>query len=447
MMAVLFRLTVLLLLAAATPAFAAATKNGKFVNIEAVVSPGGITAWLVHDATIPIVSMRFAFRGGASLDPVGKEGLAKMTSTLIDEGAGDLDSQAFQRRLQDLSIRLHFGAGRDTFSGTLKTLTKNSDQAFDLLRMALSNPRFDAEPVSRLRSQFLSGLRRDQEDPDVIAARALSKMLYPNHPYGRPVDGTVETIGGITADDMRGFVSRRLARDNLYIGVVGDITATELGQRLDEIFGALPAKAAPFDIAEVNAKADGRTQVIDMAIPQSAIVFAQRGLKRNNPDFFTAYVLNHILGSGGFTSRLYDEIREKRGLAYSIGSYLYPMDHSALITGSGGTANGRVVETLSVLKDEWRKMSEHGVTAAELADAKTYLTGNYPLRFTSSGNIAAILVSVQVEALGLDYLERRNGLVEAVRLNQVNRLAKKLLDADSLTVVVVGQPKGLKSTP
>ena len=242
-------------------------------------------------------------------------------------------------------------------------------------------------------------------------------------------------------------MSRRLSRDNLYIGVVGDITADELKRRLDEIFGGLPEKASPFKVPDVEAKASGQTQVIKMDVPQSAIVFAQKGLKRDHPDFFTAFVLNHILGSGGFTSRLYDEIREKRGLAYSIGSYLYPLDHSALISGGGGTANGRVGETVSVLKGEWRKMAEHGVTEEELADAKTYLTGSYPLRFTSSGNIASILVGVQVEGLGMDYLEKRNSLVEAVDRRQVNELAKQLLDADSLTVVVVGQPEGLKNTP
>jgi len=441
-------LVVLVIFAVAVPAFAKAeSKTSKFVQIEQVVSPGGITAWLVNDPSIPVISLRLAFRGGASLDPIGKEGLAKMVSTLIDEGAGDLDSQTFQRTLQDQSISLRFGAGRDTFSGTLKTLSKNRDKAFDMLRLALNSPRFDAEPVSRLRSQLLSGLRRDQEDPDTIAGRTLSEMLFPNHPYGRPVEGTLDTIGTITADDLRGFVARRLAQDNLYVGVVGDISAQELGQRLDEIFATLPENAAPFVVDDVDPKVDGRTRVIDMAVPQSAIVFAQKGLKRNDPDFFPAYVLNHILGSGGFTSRLYDEIREKRGLAYSVGSYLYPLDHSALITGSSGTANERVAETLSVLKDEWRKMSEHGVTAAELSDAKTYLTGSYPLRFTSSGSIASILVSMQVQDLGMDYLERRNSLVEAVTLDQVNRLAKTLLDTDRLTVVVVGQPEGLKNSP
>ncbi|HER27235.1 MAG TPA: insulinase family protein, partial [Rhodospirillales bacterium] len=238
-MIVLARLIVLVLLNLAILATSAqAAKN--FVDIERVISPGGIEAWLVNDASVPVISFRFSFRGGASLDPVGKQGLAKMTSTLIDEGAGDLDSQAFQRRLQDLSIALRFHAGRDTFSGNMKTLSKNRDQAFDMVRLALTKPRFDDEPVSRLRAQLLSGLRRDQEDPDAIARKTLAEMLFPNHPYGRPVGGELKSISAITADDMRGFVARRLARDNLYVAVVGDISAAELAGQLDKIFAALP---------------------------------------------------------------------------------------------------------------------------------------------------------------------------------------------------------------
>jgi zinc protease len=184
-----------------------------------------------------------------------------------------------------------------------------------------------------------------------------------------------------------------------------------------------------------------------MAVPQSAIVFAQNGLKRIDPDFYKAYVLNHILGGGGFTSRLYNEIREKRGLAYSIGSYLNPSRHAGLLQGYGGTANKRVGETLKVLKKEWRLMANNGVEAKTLSDAKTYLIGSYPLRFTSSGNIAAILVSMQLEDLGIDFLDQRNSIISSISLEDVNTTAKKLLDPDNLVIVVVGTPEGVTSTP
>ena len=416
------------------------------VNVVRVVSPGGIEAWLVSDHLNPIINIRFAFDGGASLDPEGKSGLASMVSSLLDEGAGDLDSQSFQRRLEDLSITLRFDAGRDSFQGRLKTLSENREEAFRLLTLALTRPRFDDAPVQRIRSQILSGLRQDQEDPDSVAGKALARELFPDHPYGRPVGGTLESINAIVTGDLRQFASQRLALDNLKIGVVGDIKPEELARRLDDIFSGLPAKSTPSNVTEATPVFKGGIKVVQMDVPQSALTFAQKGLKRDDPDFYTAYVLNHMMGGGGFTSRLYDEIREKRGLAYSIGSYLYPLDHAGLIEGYGGTANARVGETIDVLKEEWRKMAEKGVDQNELDDAKTYLIGSFPLRLTSSGRLASTLVAMQRENLGLDYLSQRNGYIEAVTLDDVNTLAKKLLTPDDLVIVVVGAPEGVKST-
>jgi len=422
-------------------------KPGHTVNVIQVLSPGGIEAWLVSDHLNPIINMRFAFRGGAALDPEGKEGLANMVSGLLDEGAGDLDSQAFQRRLEDLSVVLRFDANRDTFQGRLKTLSNNKNAAFALLKSAIGQPRFDDEPVNRIRSQILAGLRRSSQDPDTVAGLTLAKELFPNHPYGRPVEGTPESVKAISKPDLKAFVRERLARDNLVIGVVGDIGPDELGRYLDQMFLSLPTSSRASNVKEAQPQTLGRTKVVEMAVPQSAIVFAQKGLKRDDPDFYKAYVLNHILGGGSFTSRLYNEIREKRGLAYSIGSYLYPTKRAGLLQGYGGTANKRVGKTLKILKNEWRRMANKGVDAKTLRDAKTYLIGSYPLRFTSSGNIAAILVSMQLEELGIDFLDQRNSLINSVSLNDVNATAKKLLDPDNLVIVVVGSPEGVTSTP
>lgn len=426
---------------------ARASENaGGGLNVVRVVSPGGIEAWLVSDHINPIINVRFAFRGGASLDPVGKEGLAKMVSALLDEGAGQLDSQAFQRRLEDLSVSLRFEAGRDTFRGSLQTLSENKDQAFDLLTAAINAPRFDDEPVNRIRGQILAGLRHDSQDPDTVAGLTMAKLIFPEHPYGRPVDGTAESITAVTGDDLKTFVAERMARDNLVIAVVGDIKPDELSRRLDEVFASLPARARSSAIKLARPQIDGTIKVVNMKVPQSAIVFAQNGPKRNDPDFYTVFVLNHILGGGGFTSRLYEEIREKRGLAYSIGSYLYPLEYGGLIQGYGGTANKSVGETLKLLKSEWQRMADQGVNEETLNDTKTYLTGSFPLRLTSSGSIASILMSIQLEGLGIDYLGRRNKYIEQVTLQDVNRLATSLLDPDNLVVVVVGDPDGVSST-
>ncbi|MHA1569052.1 MAG: M16 family metallopeptidase, partial [Alphaproteobacteria bacterium] len=410
--------------------------------IQRVVSPGGIEAWLIEDHSNPILSAQFIFRGGAALDPAGREGLAGMASGLLDEGAGDLDSMTFQRRLEDMSVGMSFSAGFDSFSGSLRTLTEFREAAFELLRMALTEPRFDGEPVERIRSQLLAGLAESAEEPNYIAGRTWWSAAYPDHPYGRPRGGTVETIKAIAAEDLRGFVRRRLARDNLVIGVVGDVSAKELARLLDRTFGGLPRKAAPWRVAEASPKTVGGVKIVRRQIPQSVVIFGQRGLKRDDPDFYTAYVMNYLLGGGSFSSRLYTEIREKRGLAYSVYSSLNPMRHSALILGSVGTQNSRVKQTVDLVRAEWRRMAEDGISESELDAAKTFLTGSFPLRFNSSRRIASMLAGIQIENLGIDYLERRNSFIESVTVQDIGRVGRKWLDADALTFVVVGNPDG-----
>ncbi|MCH8810021.1 MAG: insulinase family protein [Proteobacteria bacterium] len=427
-----------LLLAAASPAAA--------IEVQRVVSPGGIEAWLVEDHSNPIISLDMTFRGGAALDPVGKEGLANLVSGLIDEGAGDLDSQAFQGRLQDLSIGLSFSTGLDTFSGDLKTLTENRDTAFELLRLALNEARFDEEPIARIRSQILAGLARDSENPRVIVRRTLNKMLFPEHAYGRPVSGTTESVTGLTVKDLRRFTAERFARDVLVVGVVGDITAKDLARLLDETFLGLPATAAPVDLTDTTPSGKGGVVVVEKDLPQSVVVFGHEGIERADPDYYTAYVVNYILGGGGFSSRLYQEIREKRGLAYSVYTYLNPLDRAALVVGGVATQNERVSESLDLIRAEWRRMAEDGPSEEELRDAKIYLTGSFPLRFSSSGRISGMLIGMQLNYLGIDYLDRRNALIEAVTLDDARRVARRLYDADKLTVIVVGRPEGVTAT-
>lgn len=415
-------------------------------KVERVLSPGGIESWLVRDHLNPIINVRFSFRGGSALDPTGKEGLATFVSSLLDEGAGDLDTNAFRKIVEDLSISLRFNASRDRFSGRLQTLTEHRDMAFDLLTKAMTQPRFDPEPVGRLRAQILAKLRHDEENPDAIAGRALMDSLFPGHPYGRPSDGTKESVAKLTVADLRRFVADRLALDTLVIGVTGDITPEELAPLLDKTFGTLPKKAASWKIPDASPRTEGQIVVIDKTIGQSNILFADIGMKRDDPDFYVAYVMNHILGGGGFTSKLYQEVREKRGLAYSVYSYLHPMDAAALYLGGAGTANARVAETLKVVREQWRKMAETGVSAEELDHAKRFLIGSFPLRFTSSDRIASILVGMQIDDLGQDYLDRRNGFIAKVTVDDIRRVARKLLHPKRLVFVIVGQPTGVTAT-
>ncbi|HYD32900.1 MAG TPA: pitrilysin family protein [Azospirillaceae bacterium] len=416
------------------------------VEVERVISPGGIEAWLVQDHKNPIVALNFSFEGGAALDPEGKAGVANLLSTLLDEGAGELDSQTFQRQLEDNAIRLGFGAGRDAFTGSLVTLSENQDEAYRLLRLALSEPRFDDEAIERMRNSVLAGIRRDLGNPDYIAQVTFSQTVFPDHPYGRPVRGSLETVPHITRDDLRGFVKERFAKDTLLVAAAGDITPDELGLALDRVFGALPSTATPFTIPEVVPKTEGQVLVASRPTAQSVLLLGQPGLKRKDPDWFPAAILNYVLGGGTFTSRLMEEVRVKRGLSYGVSSSLQPLDHSALLMAGGSTVNVKAAETLAVIKDVWAGIARDGITAEELADAKTYLTGSFPLQFSSTASISGVLLQVRRDDLGIDYLKRRSDLINAVTLDDVNRVARTLLDPVRLTTVVVGQPDGIQAS-
>ena len=422
-------------------AFAALPANA--VDVQRVRA-GDMEAWLVEDHTNPLIAVTIAFRGGAATDPVGKEGVARMAAGLLDEGAGDLDAQAFQRRLNELAVELSFSADLDTLTGDMRTLTGNKDRAFDLLRLALEQPRFDPEPVARVRGQLQASIRQQLERPASVASLAFFATMFPDHPYGRPVSGTSGSLDAIGVDDLRGFVNRRIARDSLVIGVVGDITPKELAPLLQATFGALPAAAAPIAVADSPPGGEGRVIVEEKPVAQSAMVFGHQGPQRDDPAYYAATVVNHLLGGGGFTSILYQEVREKRGLVYSVSTGLYPLDHAGLIVGSAATANERAAETVKVVRDEWRRMAEGAITAERLEDAKTYLTGSFPLALTSSERIAGILVGMQLDNLGIDYLERRNALIQAVTLEEANRVAGEMLNPDEITFVIVGRPEGIE---
>ena len=417
------------------------------IDIKQVKSPGGIEAWLVRDTSIPVISINFSFRGGASVDPVGREGRAEMVSGLLDEGAGDMTSQDFQRALGDIAARLRFSSSTDRFRGSLRTLSVNRDEAFRLLALAVNNPRFDARPVERIRAQMIAGLRSALQDPGTIATRAWYGMVFPNHPYGRPNGGTIESVESIAIADLKDFASRYFVRKDLVIGVAGDITAEELKPRLDQVFGRLPAAGAGNSVENTAPAAIGKQVVVERDIPQSVVMFGHAGLARADPDWYPAYVMMQVLGGGGLSSRLTEQVREKRGLAYSVYSYLNPYDHSALIMGGVATANARVAESLKVIRAEWQRMADHGLTTEELASTKTYINGSFPLRLDSTRRIAGMLLAVQINRLGIDYLNSRDALMNKVTLDDIKRVAKRLLKANELTVVVVGKPKGLESTP
>lgn len=407
-------------------------------SIQEITSPGGITAWLVEDYTVPVVTMNVAFGGGAAQDPEGRAGLANLMSGLLDEGAGDLDSRAFQARLEDLSINLSFDAGSDAFYGNLRTLSQNVDEAFELFRLAVNEPRFEAEPVERIRGQVLAGLRQAESNPNEMASRLWAETLFGDHPYGRGVDGTTETVAAITADDLRAFHDRTMARDNIHVVIVGAIDSAAASAALDHMFGALPLHAELTPVAEVVPTV-GETVHADLNSPQTVIRFGGAGILRDDPDFIAAYVADQILGGGVFSSRLYTAVREDRGLAYSVGSGLLPYEHAGAFIAATSVDAANADMTVEIMRDEIQRYATEGPTEAELAAAQDYLIGNFALRFDSSQKIARNLLQFQLDHLGIDYINQRNALIRAVTIEDVRRIAQRIWGG-GMSVVTVGPP-------
>ena len=417
-----------------TPSYAAA-------KIQHLISPGGIEAWFVQDATVPLVAMEFAISGGAAQDPADKSGVGSMVAGLIDEGSGDLDSKTFHERLDRRAIELSFSATRDYFRGSMRMLKDNRDEAFDLLRMSLTSPHFDSIDVERIRTQVLSGLRRDSSNPSALASRKFLQIAFGDHPYGRPSNGSLESVPNITIADLKDYVRRVLAKENLKIAVVGDIDAASLGRLLDQTFGALPAKASLTPVPDIEAMRPPVREFIPLDVPQTVVMFGGPGFRRNDPNFMSAFVVNHILGGGALSSRLYREVREKRGLAYSVYDSLLWMDHSALFIGNTGTRADRAGETVDAVNTEVRRMAEDGPTQEELDEAKSYIKGSRMLSLDTSSKLAAALLQYQLDHLPIDYIERRNAVVDAVTLDDAKKAAQKLWERGLLTVIVGRAPQ------
>lgn len=415
------------------------------LNIQEVTSPGGITAWLVEEPAIPFVALELRFMGGTSTDAPGKRGAVNLMTGLIEEGAGEMNAQDFAAARENLAASFSFDVYDDALSISAQFLTENRAEALELLRLALVEPRFDQDAIDRVRGQVLSIIRSDLRDPDHIAGVTFNGLAFGNHPYGTDSNGTEESITALTREDIIAAHQGSLALDRIYIGVVGDITAEELGPILDDLLGGLPQTGAPMP-EPVDFGLDGGITVVDYPTPQSTALFGHAGIDQDDDDFFAAYILNVILGGGNFDNRLMDEVREKRGLTYGVGTYLVPKDLSALYLGSIRSQNDRIAEAIEVIAAEWQRMAETGVTPEELETAKRYLTGAYPLRFDGNGPIASILVGMQMQDLPIDYIATRNDRVNAVTLDEINRVAAELLDPEALHFVVVGQPEGLEST-
>jgi zinc protease len=414
------------------------------VPVQQIVSPHGVKAWLVEDYAVPLVSLEFAFKGGAAQDPAGKSGATSMMTSLLDEGAGDLDSQHFQQAMDEKAIEISFNCDRDYIGGRMRTLVRHVERATELLRLAVNAPRFDEEPVARVRGQLSASLKREANDPGSLASRTWRARCYPGHPYGAPVRGTLESLAAIGREDILALRKRMVARGALHVAVVGAIDATGAGRLLDAVFGDLPAESGLTPIADTPMAGVGTLEVVDLDVPQSTIRFGRPSMMRHDPDYMAAVVVAHILGGGsGLSSRLFREVREKRGLAYSVDASLASLDHAAFLHGGTSTKNERAKESLDVIKGEILNLAEEGPTAEELDKGRKYLIGSYALRFDTSSKIAGQLVHIQMDGYGPEWLIERNRLIEAVTMDDARRVAARLFGDGALSIAVAGRPVGL----
>jgi zinc protease len=356
-----------------------------------------------------------------------------------------MDAQAFAEARERLAASFRFESFDDAVSISARFLTENREEAVALLRAALVEPLFEEAAVERVRAQVLSGIRSDATDPNRIASRTFDTLAYGDHPYARSSDGTIDSVTALTREDLVAAHANAMARDRIYVGAVGDIGPEELGALLDELLGDLPATGAPIP-PEAEFLLPGGVSVVPFDTPQSVALFGHSGIARDDPDFFPAFVANEIFGGSGFQSRLMQEVRVARGLTYGIGTWLMTMDLSELVMGQVASANDRMAEAIEVVRDEWAKIAAEGVTQEELDAAKTYLTGAYPLRFDGNGPIARILVGMQMDGLTPDYIETRNDMVNAVTLEDIDRVVQRIYRPEDLHFVVVGKPDGVEAT-
>jgi zinc protease len=417
------------------------------IEIKQVTTPLGIKAWLVEDKSVPVINLAFSFDGGSALEPQGQKGVTSLMALLLTDGAGSLAGPAFKQRAEDSEVALGFGASLDRVSGSLRVLSANRNEGFELLRLAMVEPRFDPEMVEQRRAQALSNVSQADQRPATVAGRVLMTTVFAGHPYAANTEALRTGLKAVTVDNLKARAAELLSRTSLVIAVVGDIDAAELSRQLDRVFGALPANPAPAEPPLWKAEIKSRTIVIERPVPQSTVQIVMPGIARDDKDWYAAFVMNHILGGGGLGSRLTTEVREKRGLTYGVSSGLRVYKKASLFAISTASANEKVAEAVKVIRAEIARMRTDGVTAEELADAKTYLTGALPVSLDSSGSVASLLYSLQVDGLPPDHLDKRSALIAAVTAEDVRRVARRLLRDDAAVTVVVGKPVGFPAEP
>ena len=407
-------------------------------DVKELQTKKGIKFWFVEDKSIPIISLSFTFSGGAFFDKPGKEGTSSLLASLLDEGAGNLDSVKFQNRMDEIGMKLSFSSSRDSLSGSFQIISDNKEEGFKLLGSAISKPRLDKNDIEKIRNQIISSLKLKDAEISSLASKKFHEKFFFSHSFGRNIEGTVDSLTQITKKDLENYLQNFVSISNLVIGVSGNIKDQEISKLIDETFGNLNSNIDfKLDIPSKYNFPKGM-QIEKKDFPQTAVLFGHKGLKRNHKDFFSARIINYVLGGGGFQSRMYKNVREKKGLVYSIYSYLVPYKNNDIILGGFQSRNKSVYEAISLVKEEWDKINKFGITKKEFEEAKTYYKGSFTRNFTSTSSISSLLKTVQVYNLDLDYFKNRNKIIDSLNLKEVNKVAKTLFKKNDLYFTIVG---------
>ena len=415
------------------------------LNIQELISQNGTKFWLAQEKSIPFVSLEIRFRGGTSMDDNKTRGAVSFMTAMLEEGAGELDAQAFSKARDSIAASFNFDVSRDSLSVSARFLSDTREEAIQLLKQALTTPRFDKEAMERVRKQIIAIIASNQKNQNKIAQSKLYELTFPDHIYSSSGLGSTDKITLLNGNDLRQAHKVAITRDRISVSIVGDISEIQAIEMLDELLENLPdsSKLLP---KRVRANLDLGTVLVDYPSPQSVAFFTFKGISRTDQDFFAAFVMNHILGGGGFNSRLMKEIREERGLTYSVNTSLAQYDHAELYLGMFQSSNDKISEAIGILKKEIALLANNGVDQEELEEAKKFLIGAYPLRFDGNVRIANILAGMQFMGLDKEYIKLRNVMVSGVTSEDVARVAKRLLSSKEFTLVVVGKPEGLKAS-
>ena len=420
--------------------FLTLSKNLKSIEFQALESEKGIKFWLIEDNSLPLISLSFLFKGGSILDPDGNEGVTNLMTSLLDEGTESFSSSEFKLSMKENGVKLSFSASKEKINGTFQVVRSQIQEGFWLLQESINKPTFPINEINKVKSQIEASIKIDESNVSNIASDKFNEFFFKEKKLKKKIKGNVDSLNKIKRSDIIKIYKKSITKNNLVIGISGQINAEQAKKYVDYVFGSLPVNEKRLSVDNLSELNKG-TKIIKMETPQTTVVFGQKGVSRKNKDYFAARIINYVLGGGGFQSRLYKEIREKKGLVYSVYSYLLPFEKTGIILGGFQTRNKSVNETIGKVKDEWKKIKKNGISKQELINAKTYFKGSFSRNFTSTLSIANLLMVVQYYDLGENYFVNRDLMIDNIKLNHVNKLADELFNSDELFFMVVGKPE------